>query len=139
MTVIQTSDWHFGHEFAGHPREYKHDACLAWLLDRIDEHAADVLLVTEDVYDVANPPINAMRRLFSFLRAATARRPSLQVVNLGGNHDSAARIDLPAALLGSGQIRFVGALPREGGEPDFGRFMVPLTGRGTNSIEVVVS
>ncbi len=128
LTLIHTSDWHLGHELHAHTREDEHDAFLAWLLDQIDDVGADVLLVTGDVYDVANPPITAMRRLFAFLNAATQRQPNLQIVILGGNHDSAGRIDLPAALLGDGKIRFVGALPRQGGEPDIDALLVPLFG-----------
>lgn len=128
LTLIHTSDWHLGHELQTHSREEEHDAFLTWLLDQLDDVGADVLLVTGDVYDVANPPITAMRRLFAFLNAATQRRPALQIVILGGNHDSAGRIDLPAALLGEGNVRFVGALPRQGGEPDVDALLVPLYG-----------
>lgn len=126
LTLIHTSDWHLGHELAGHAREAEHDAFLAWLLDRIEDIAADVLLVTGDVYDVANPPVSATRRLYAFLAAATARRPSLQIVILGGNHDSAARIDLPAPLLDAARVRLVGALPRKDGTPDHDSMLVPL-------------
>jgi len=128
LTLIHTSDWHLGHELQTHTREDEHDAFLAWLLDQLDEVGAHVLLVTGDVYDVANPPITAMRRLYAFLNAATQRRPALQIIILGGNHDSAGRIDLPAALLGESNVRFVGALPRQGGEPDLDALLVPLSG-----------
>ena len=128
LTVIHTSDWHLGHELSNHGREAEHDVFLAWLLDQLEEQAADVLLVTGDVYDVANPPVAAMRRLFGFLRSATERRPGLQVVILGGNHDSAARIDLPSALLGEGRVRFVGAMPRQDGAPDCESILLPLRG-----------
>lgn len=129
MKLLHTSDWHLGHELAGHPREHEHDQFLEWLLGQIAATKADVLLVTGDVYDVANPPISAMRRLFGFLREATERQPGLQVIILGGNHDSAARIDLPAALLGNGAIHFIGALPRKDGEPDLDRLLIPLRTR----------
>ncbi len=129
LTLLHTSDWHIGHELFGHGREAEHDAFLAWLLERLDVEEADVLLVTGDVYDVANPPVSAMQRLFAFLREACARRPGLQVVILGGNHDSAGRINLPQALLGEGRVRLVGALPRRDGAPDFDRLLVPLSGK----------
>lgn len=135
LTLIHTSDWHLGHELSGHAREAEHDAFLAWLLDQLDAQGADVLLVTGDIYDVANPPITAMRRLYAFLRAATDRHPGLQIVIIGGNHDSAGRIDLPAALLGEGRVRFVGALPRRalpdgaGSEPDHDAMLIPLAGK----------
>jgi len=126
LVMIHTSDWHLGHELAGHSRETEHDAFLAWLLSEIEVQDADVLLVTGDIYDVANPPISAMRRLFGFLREVTTQRPTLQVVIIGGNHDSAARIDLPAALLGEGGVRFVGALPKRDGTADCEAVLLPL-------------
>jgi exonuclease SbcD len=126
LTVIHTSDWHLGHELNGHDRQAEHDAFLDWLLEQVNVQAADVLLVTGDVYDIANPPVSAMRRLFRFLHAATASRPGLQVVILGGNHDSAGRIDLPSALLGDGRVHFIGALPRREGALDFDRLLIPL-------------
>ncbi|MFC3174991.1 exonuclease SbcCD subunit D C-terminal domain-containing protein [Novosphingobium bradum] len=135
LTLIHTSDWHLGHELAGHPREAEHEAFLAWLLGQLDEQEADVLLVTGDIYDVANPPVSAMRRLYAFLAAASARRPGLLTVILGGNHDSAARINLPAPLLDEARVRFVGNLPRkvrpdgEGTMPDHAAMLIPLPGK----------
>jgi DNA repair protein SbcD/Mre11 len=126
FTLIHTSDWHLGHELHGHARESEHKAFLDWLLDQIEEVQADAILVTGDVYDVANPPISAMRRLFNFLQQAVTRFPTLEILILGGNHDSAARIDLPAALLGEGRVHFIGALPRCDGKPDFARIITPL-------------
>jgi DNA repair protein SbcD/Mre11 len=136
LTLVHTSDWHLGHELAGHPRDGEHAAFLAWLLDQLDRQQADVLLVTGDIYDVANPPVSAMWRLYAFLAEAAARRPALLTVILGGNHDSAARIDLPAPLLDPARVRFVGRLPRRpladagGSEPDLDALMIPLPGPG---------
>jgi len=134
LTLIHTSDWHLGHELQTHTREDEHDAFLTWLLNQLDEVSADVLLVAGDVYDVANPPITAMRRLFAFLKAAMQRRPAIQIIILGGNHDSAGRIDLPAALLGDGNIRFVGALPRRGGELDLDALLIPMFGSSSEPV-----
>lgn len=134
LTLVHTSDWHLGHELSGHAREAEHDAFLSWLLDQLEELQADVLLVAGDIYDVANPPVSAMRRLYAFLAAVSRRCPALQTVIVGGNHDSAARIDLPAPLLDPKRVRFVGQLPRkaiEGGvgtEPDLDALMVSLAG-----------
>ncbi|MFM2273729.1 MAG: hypothetical protein RL702_2794 [Pseudomonadota bacterium] len=126
LTLVHTSDWHLGHELHDHAREAEHDLFLGWLLGQLDEQSADALLVTGDVYDVANPPVSAMRRLYAFLREACARRPGLQVVILGGNHDSAGKIELPGHLLGEGQVRFVGAVPRSEGAADCEALLVPL-------------
>lgn len=127
--LIHSSDWHIGHELFSHERETEHDAFLSWLLDRLIVEEADLLLVTGDIYDVANPPASAMARLYAFLRDATTRCPNLQIVIIGGNHDSAARINLPAALLGPGRIHLVGSLPRANGVADLDRLLIPLTDR----------
>ena len=126
VRLLHTSDWHLGHELMGHSREAEHDAFLAWLLDTLEEQEADALLVTGDIYDVANPPVAAMRRLYGFVREALRRMPGLQIVIIGGNHDSALRIDLPGALLDDGRVQFVGALPRKEREPDCERICMPL-------------
>lgn len=128
LTLIHTSDWHLGHELHGHARDAEHDAFLAWLLDQLDAQDADALVVTGDVYDVANPPVAAMRRLYSFIAAATQRRPALRIVILGGNHDSAARINLPAALVDQDRVHFIGALPRLEGAPHIDGLLIPLVG-----------
>lgn len=133
LTLVHTSDWHLGHVLATHDREAEHEAFLTWLLDELDTQAADVLLVTGDIYDIANPPVAATRRLYRFLADAARRRPDMLTVILGGNHDSAARINLPAPLLDEARVRFFGALPRkalpEGGSaPDLDALLVPLPG-----------
>jgi exonuclease SbcD len=129
LRLVHSSDWHIGHELFGHARDAEHDAFLAWLIDRLETEEADVLLVTGDVYDVANPPVAAMERLYRFLRETTERCPMLQIVMVGGNHDSAARINLPAALLGRGRVHLVGSLPRRDGALDGDRLLVPLRDR----------
>lgn len=129
LRLIHTSDWHLGHELFGHGREAEHDAFLAWLVDQLEEEQADALVVAGDVYDVAHPPVAAMARLYRFLREATDRCPHLQIVMIGGNHDSAARINLPAPLLDQGRVHLLGALPRTREEPQFDKLCVPLCNR----------
>lgn len=127
LRLVHTSDWHLGHELHGHGREYEHDCFLDWLLDQLETLQADALVVTGDIYDVANPPTAAMERLYAFVRDATARCPGLRIVIIGGNHDSPARVNLPAALLGRGRVHLVGCVPRGDGAPDIDAMLLPLT------------
>jgi exonuclease SbcD len=127
LTLLHTSDWHLGHELNGHPREEEHRHFLDWLHAAIGEHGVDALVVTGDIYDVANPPVSAMARLYGFLHRLCAAYPALDIVILGGNHDSAMRIDLPGALLGTGRVHFAGAMPRTDGAPDPAKTLIPLT------------
>ena len=129
LRLLHTSDWHIGQELHGHDRQEEHDAFLEWLIAQLGELKVDTLVVTGDIFDVANPPVTATARFYGFLRDALARHSSLQIVIVGGNHDSAARINLPGALLGRGRVHLVGQLPRYDGALDFDALLVPLTGR----------
>lgn len=129
LRLIHTSDWHIGQELHGHDRAGEHDAFFVWLIEKLVQLEADALIVTGDIFDVANPPISAMARFYRFLRDATERCPALEIVVVGGNHDSAARINLPGALLGKGRVHLIGQVPRCEGLLDLEALLVPLTNR----------
>ena len=112
MRFIHTADWHLGIELHGFDRGPEHDVFLHWLRGLIRARAVDALIVAGDIYDSGNPPIAAQARLFRFLGDVIGENPDLTIVLVGGNHDSAARLELPAALLEQGRCRIVGAMPR---------------------------
>lgn len=111
MRLIHTADWHLGQSLHGVPREYEHARFLDWLLDRIDEHAVDALVVAGDVFDGQNPPVTALAQFYRFLAQAKARFPGLCIVALAGNHDSGNRLEAPSPLLSEMGVHVVGALP----------------------------
>ena len=127
MRIIHTSDWHLGHELHGYDRGHEHDQFLVWLEQNLAALAADVLLVTGDVYDTANPPTQAQERFYRFLSRALDVSSTLQIIVIGGNHDSAARIELPRPLLDERRVRLVGGMPRTNGAPDPEALLIPLT------------
>jgi exonuclease SbcD len=127
MRILHTSDWHLGQTLHGVGREHEHGAFLDWLLDVVGERAVDAVLVAGDVFDTANPPAQAQAAWYRFLATARERYPALDVVAIGGNHDSAARLDAPGPMLDALGIRVVGGLPRlSGGALDLDRLLVPL-------------
>jgi exonuclease SbcD len=125
VRLLHTSDWHLGHELFGHTREVEHDAFLAWLSDTLEQQQADALLVTGDIYDVANPSVPAQQRLYRFIAQLRQRLPRLQIIIIGGNHDSALRIDLPGALVDA-DVHLIGGLPRQERTPDMERICIAL-------------
>lgn len=126
--IIHTSDWHLGHSLRDQPREREHGAFLAWLLDQLDAKQANALLVAGDIFDVANPTAQAQRQLYDFLARARRRFPDLEIVLIGGNHDSASRLDAPDPLLRELRVHVVGGLPRGAGRAlDLDRLVVPLS------------
>src|SRR5512143_3582294 len=130
MRLIHTSDWHLGHTLRGEvTREYEHAAFLMWLLEACVREAADVLVVTGDVFDSATPPASAERMWFEFLAAARRARPAMDIVAIAGNHDSPARLGAASAVLRELGVHVVGGLPRvEGGAIDLDRVLLPIAG-----------
>jgi exonuclease SbcD len=130
MRVIHSSDWHLGHMLRGEvTREREHAAFLRWLADTCVSEAADVLLVTGDVFDSATPPASAERMWFELLAALRRALPRLDIVAIAGNHDSPARLGAPAAILRELGVHVIGALPRTAaGGLDLDRILVPVCG-----------
>jgi DNA repair protein SbcD/Mre11 len=135
LKILHTSDWHLGHSLRDWSREEEHRAFLGWLLDRIVEEAVDVLVVAGDLFDSSNPSAAAQQLLYGFLGRLRARHPRTRIVLVGGNHDSAARLDAAEPLLSALTICMVGSLPYRGdghrlADLDLDRILVPLADPG---------
>jgi exonuclease SbcD len=130
LRLLHTSDWHLGHTLHGVERGEEHARFLAWLGDTVEREDVDALLVAGDVFECSNPPAGAVAAWFDFLAAVHRRRPHLQVVVVGGNHDSASRLDAPDRILRAlAPFHVVGGLPRRNGTIDLDRVLVPLRDR----------
>jgi len=81
---------------------------LQWLLNTIKQEQIDLLLVAGDVFDVANPPNYARQQYYDFL-AQLRGSGSGHVVIVGGNHDSPAMLNAPAAVFKHFNIHVIGA------------------------------
>ena len=133
MNILHTSDWHLGHGLHNTPREYEHQCFLDWLAETLAKTDADALIVAGDIYDSSNPPSSAQRALYDFLARIQRERPRhFKTIIVGGNHDSAIRLDAPSPLLDSLNIHVVGGVPKKGGERDLDRLTVPLKDKAGN-------
>ncbi|AGC42356.1 nuclease SbcCD subunit D [Myxococcus stipitatus DSM 14675] len=126
MRLLHTSDWHLGHTLYDVSREAEHGAFLEWLLDTLEAQAVDALLVAGDIFDTSNPSAEAQAAWYQFIAKARRRLPRLDVVVIGGNHDSAARLDAPDPLFAALGVKVVGGLPRGEGGVDLARLLVPV-------------
>ncbi len=127
MRILHTSDWHIGHSLHELSRDFEHRQFLAWLLDTLDEYQVDALLIAGDIFETANPSAVAQEIWFGFLANARGRCPKLDIVVVGGNHDSAARLDAPRPILAAHDVFMVGGLPRTADrELDMDRLLAPL-------------
>ncbi len=128
MKLLHTADWHLGHQLHGHDRTYEHARFLDWLLETISARGIDALLIAGDVFDTANPSAASWQLCYRFLARLRARHPRLNVVMVGGNHDSPSKLDAPHELLRAFDLHLVGSVQRcSDGSLDLERLLVPLT------------
>lgn len=128
LRLFHTADWHLGHHLHGVSRQLEHQRFLDWLLDELYGKQADALIVAGDIFDSANPSSAAQSQLYDFLVKAKSRLPNLNIILIGGNHDSASRLDAPSPILSALGVTVVGGLSREDrGHIAWERLLVPLT------------
>lgn len=105
MRILHTSDWHLGRTLYGHSRAAEHAA----FLDELVEVARDVdlVIVSGDVHESANPPIEAEELLYDALaRLGDGGRRA--VVVIAGNHDSPDRLKAPGPLTATHGVWILG-------------------------------
>lgn len=128
--LLHTSDWHLGHVLHGVDRKYEHAKLLQWLTDTVIREQIDALLITGDVFDAANPPIEAQETWCRFLADLWRRDPQLQIVVIGGNHDSASRLEVNDPLLRAlGRLHVIGGVPWKDGRPELDKLILQLQNR----------
>lgn len=139
MKILHTADWHLGNTFHGHSREEEHRHFLRWLLTTLRTEQPDALIVAGDVFDSANPSASAETLFYDFLLQAGETVSGLQIVVIAGNHDSAGRLEAPAALLRRHNIYVRAVIRRhpDNGQPDYSHYLLPLSSRTSPEAEVV--
>jgi exonuclease SbcD len=112
VRILHTSDWHLGRQFHGLTLEEDHDHVLVQILATIDDYRPDVVIVAGDIFDRANPPQSAIKRLSEFLTALRATSTAA-IVLIAGNHDSAAQIGAMGVLANDGEAIVRGPLDED--------------------------
>ncbi len=107
MKILHTSDWHLGRLLYGKQRYHEFEAFLDWLVDTLERHDVDTLLIAGDIFDTSTPSHRAQSLYYRFLYkvAASCCR---HVVLIAGNHDSASFLNAPQALLRTFNVYVVG-------------------------------
>ena len=135
LRILHTSDWHLGSSLESASRDEEHRRFLEWLLVTLRDEAIDVLLLAGDVFHYAQPSAEAQRLYYGFLARVGAETRVRQMVVIGGNHDSASRLDAPREVLDALRIHVVGGL---GGEPStWERCLCPIE-RPDGGVDAVV-
>lgn len=97
MRLLHTSDWHLGQHFFGQTRQAEHAALIAWLLEQVQAHAVDAVVIAGDIFDTGAPPSYA-RALYNQL-IGRLHATGVALLVLGGNHDAVSVLGEHQALL----------------------------------------
>jgi exonuclease SbcD len=114
MKILHTSDWHIGKRLGRHDRMDEFHIVLAEVEQIADEHQADLVIVSGDIWDRPTPPTDALALGLQTLLRLAERRP---VIAVAGNHDSPEFFEALAPLLRPLGVHLVGSVnrPDEGG------------------------
>lgn len=112
MRILHTSDLHFGQVIYQHyDRLDEHKYFFAQLRDFIEIYHPDLLLISGDIYDVAQPSASVWTDFNSEIVDLHRRFPELNIIIVAGNHDSASRIESHSKVWELAGITVVGTPP----------------------------
>ncbi len=101
MRLLHTSDWHVGRKIRGRSRAGEHIEVLSEIAVIARERSVDVTVVAGDLFDLSSPSPEDEAIVYRALLDLAEVGP---VVVIGGNHDSAARLEAVRPLLDLGRI-----------------------------------
>lgn len=112
MRILHTADLHFGQNIYQHyDRLDEHIHFFRQLHEWIDSYSPEVLLISGDIYDVAQPSASVWSDFNSEIVELRRKFPSLSIVIVAGNHDSASRIESHSKVWNLAGITVVGTPP----------------------------
>ncbi|HHH54672.1 MAG TPA: exonuclease subunit SbcD [Bacteroidetes bacterium] len=92
MKILHTADWHLGKKLEGYSRLPEQKDVLDEICKIAQEEKPDAILISGDVYDTYNPPIEAVELFYKTVKSLS-RNASIPVFVIAGNHDSPDRIE----------------------------------------------
>ena len=119
MKLLHTSDWHLGNQFnRSENRDEEFKNIFDWILNEVESEGIDLLLIAGDIFESPNPSNDTVKQYYEFI-GKLSRTGCRHLVVIGGNHDSANRLDAPEevfAIVDQLNIRVVGGIDQVGGE-----------------------
>lgn len=109
MKILHTADWHIGKKLHKHYLYEDFNLFINWLILLIQEQEIEVVLVSGDVFDLANPSAEARKQYYRTL--LQLRKTNCQLIITGGNHDSPSMLDAPKEILQELNVTIVGGMP----------------------------
>ncbi len=131
MKILHTADWHIGKRLHKHDLSADFELFIDWLIGLVEKEEVEVLLISGDVFDLANPSSEARTAYYRAL--VKLQSVNCQIILTGGNHDSPAVLNAPREILKSLNIHVVGGMPADSAE-----CLIPLKNK-SEITEVVIA
>lgn len=129
--LIHTSDWHLGQNFYGYDRSEEQKDFLGQLADIVRKHTPDALLVSGDIFHTPAPSNAAVNLYVNAMLDIHKACPSMAIIVIAGNHDSASRLDSDKRLWQLANVTVLGGIVRDkDGRADFNSHIVKIDGKG---------
>lgn len=109
MKILHTADWHIGKKLHKHELAPDFDLFIDWLCQTIIAQGVTLLLISGDIFDLANPSSEARKQYYRALMQL--RKLNCKIILTGGNHDSPAMLNAPGEILKELDMHVVGGLP----------------------------
>jgi len=132
MKILHTADLHLGQiMYHYYDRVDEHDHYFEQLRGWCAEYRPDALVVSGDIYDIAQPGAAVKEYFNRQFVDIHSRFPEMNIVVTAGNHDSASRIEADGPVWGLSGVTLVGHGPSTdvlegGGDTWQDRFIVEL-------------
>lgn len=112
MRILHTGDWHLGRIF--YARHFTNDQ--AYVLEHqffklLKDAKIDAVVIAGDVFDRAVPPVEAVE-LWDMVITKLALDYKIPTLVIGGNHDSAERLDMGRDLYSRSHVHVWGRMDR---------------------------
>lgn len=131
MKIVHTADWHIGKKLHKHDLSEDFDLFINWLTKFIEVEKVDLLLISGDIFDLANPSSEARRQYYRAL--IRLQKLNCKIIATGGNHDSPAMLDAPQEIMRALDLSVIGGLPQ-----DLDEVIIPVKNR-SGETELVVA
>ncbi len=132
IKILHTADWHLGKMLYKYTLNEDIILFFDWLEAYIIVEKIDVLLVSGDIFDLANPASRDIKLYYNFLHRLSLT--GVKTIITGGNHDSVSLLNAPATLLSSLNISVIGGVPE-----DFYNQLIPIENNDKEIVAVVLA
>lgn len=113
MRFFHLSDLHIGKQLHNYNLREDQEHILSEIISYVREMHPDAVVIAGDIYDKSVPSAEAVALFDQFLTELSFISPSVPVMIIAGNHDSARRLDYASRLLGSHSIYIAGSIPEK--------------------------